>query len=314
VTKSSENDRLIDFNEMASGSFVFSWTVAATGYQWADATSPFHDKKESSRWLIDPTPAGVQGEWRRYAPLRHRGLHRRFAKLAPTEEAILGFANKYGLLDGGELPLKVTGSSGVFGGEQLDLWVEEIKHMALLVRLWDLQKRNASDLAQYVWWQEDGTVRIPVACYWDERVGRWAVMTLDRDAEDPYRKILSIDGPIEVMSPVISAPFLHPRLARLWGKSDARGPLAYFVSLKVNERMRGHVSPAVIPLRDGDIRMVPDSLRAALWLHLAFETSGRQRKSLECLGCGEYFPPTHGRQKYHDEACRKRSWRPSKGG
>ena len=182
--QSSENDRLIDFEEMASGSFVFSWTVAATGYQWADGTSPFHDKEELSRWLIDPTPPGVHGEWRRYSPLRHHGLHRRFAKLAPTEEAILGFANEYGLLDGGEWPLKVTGSSVVSRGERLDLWVEEIKHMALLVRLWDLQKRNGNDLARYVWWQEDGTVRIPVACYWDEGVGRWSLTTLDRDAED----------------------------------------------------------------------------------------------------------------------------------
>ena len=31
-------------------------------------------------------------------------------------------------------------------------------------------------------------------------------------------------------------------------------------------------------------------------------------RQLKCVGCGERFMPHDGRQKYHDEACRKRTW------
>ena len=41
--------------------------------------------------------------------------------------------------------------------------------------------------------------------------------------------------------------------------------------------------------------------------HLLALWEERENK-LKCVGCGEDFTPHDGRQKYHDEACRKLTW------
>ena len=64
----------------------------------------------------------------------------------------------------------------------------------------------------------------------------------------------------------------------------------------------------MLPFRKGDIYLFPDSLKAAIYTLVALELSGRQRPSVICAGCGSYFIPGHGRQRFCEDACRKRSW------
>ena len=68
----------------------FEWAVAPGGYRWIE-----------SKWGVVLTPCDEEpGEPRRYRPFtkRHAGLFRTFAELEPTQDAVLSFANEFGML------------------------------------------------------------------------------------------------------------------------------------------------------------------------------------------------------------------------
>jgi len=93
-----------------------------------------------------------------------------------------------------------------------------------------------------------------------------------------------------------------------WQYGDSVEPARYYVYQRVNERLSSHVSPVVWPFVDGEILFYPDCLLSAMYLLFALELSGRVRPSIICRGCGRYFTPVHGRQRYCDETCRKLDW------
>src|SRR5262249_10502563 len=72
----------------------FTWPVAVKGYEWLE----FPDYSRTV-WLLQP----IQ-KWpvRHYEPLKeYTGLFRTFAKVEPTKEGILAFANQFGVLGAG---------------------------------------------------------------------------------------------------------------------------------------------------------------------------------------------------------------------
>jgi hypothetical protein len=85
-------------------------------------------------------------------------------------------------------------------------------------------------------------------------------------------------------------------------------PARYDVCREINRQMQGHVSPAVLPFRQGDVYLFPDCLLAAMYVLFALEVSGKQRPAQMCRECGRYFVPQHGLQQYCEDRCRKRRY------
>ena len=299
------NTEQIRTHEMVNGQYVFIWQVREEGYRWQDQAELFPpDGSTVGPWLINPTPLGQKAVYKQYVPLQMAGLHRQFGKVAPTRGKILAFANRYGLLTS-PLMLTIDQQGPSVGGISMDTWVQEIGLMAVLVQLWDwCRSQERAILRPFVRWTNEETVRILIRWNWNGE--RWLVSPLDVSGEDPYREFLS-EGPGQAMAPVLSAPYTNPHLATRWSRGSVIGPVEYFVCSQVNKILQGNVSPAVLPLWDRQVRLVPNSLLAALFLLFAMEISGQERTPIECEGCGLYFTPAHGRQRYHDAPCRKRA-------
>ena len=149
--------------------------------------------------------------------------------------------------------------------------------MALLVQIWDfVAKEKRRQLAKYFKWPNKQRVEF-----------EWKP-----------------DGGLTL----ICSEQVRPQLLARWKPGEVIEPARFYVCDEINNALRGHVNTAILPLHDCDVFMFPDSLLSALYVQFALEVSGRERPAIACKGCGIKFNPTHGRQAYHDEACRKKKW------
>jgi len=283
-----ENNRL-SFNAIKQGAFAFLYQSPAKmeEYRWdmelcSASSSVGLDESENlgPPWLISK-PVGIEESVRQYAPFKEKGLLRRFVRLSPTPERIRQFAHRYGYL-GHPVQLYYPDHVGEFlwPGESLQFWQKEIEEISALVKLWDLiRNEQAGALTKYIHWRTRPR-------------GVWL--------EWPSgRKDL-------IASEVVSE---GRELLQHWKDGDLFKPARYFLCDQINERLRGHVSPSILPFRDGEIYMFPDCLRSALYVLFMLEVSWRTYAAIPCAGCGEYFVPEHrSDQKHCSKACRNRKY------
>jgi hypothetical protein len=275
------------FDETTRGAFAFLWTKPDGGFQWQHF--------DGEPWLCWPLLPGSKFEIHRYPPLGERDLHRKFGALK-TEAAIQRFAGRFGLLtidlerDVGiaqtlgspewarrRLALQsnlLTADDGLdWVGESRNTWYWEIRHMGMLLEVWDLvKKKDTRKLGQWVKWRHSPT-----------RV--WF--------EPSHTNGVPKQEPLAVLAD--------------WQFGDPIGPAELYVCSKINQQLK-HVFPAVLPYIDHEIHFFPRDLLTALYVLFAQEVSGRVRPAIECLGCGRYFSPKDGHQRYHEENCRKAHW------
>lgn len=164
------------------------------------------------------------------------------------------------------------------------VWLNEIAFITHLLEVWDLAKNEAAG-----------------------PLGRWVIWR-DRPRSVALYRVEGRPGPAWFKTLASENDPTTAELLERWRYGDVVGPAGYYVHLKVNDRLRGHASPVVLPFRKGEIFMFPDSLLAAVYTLFAMELSGRQRPAIICHGCDKYFIPKHGRQQFCEEACRKRKW------
>lgn len=301
----------ISAKEARRGPFAQLLAVPAAGFRWEDWPA---DGEERRRWLV---PKQDDGAARRYPPLAQPDLHRRLARLRPTESTILRFADRYGRLGHGEW-LEDRSDGPVRGGELLASWADEIAALGGLLALWDLVRQGRTDdVARYVHWHANPkrvvlTLASRAGVLLPEVVRR---VRLDRAG--PKRAARGArgmdrpdDGPVSMtMATIASSARGEPDVDLLerWPPGDVVEPARYYICGWVNQKLRGHVSPAVHPFLAGEILWWPDCLLAACYVCFMLELSGRTRQAVLCArpGCGRYFTPEHGRQRYHEDACRK---------
>jgi len=273
--------------EITLGPFAALRRVPLTGYRW-DAglrRAPLgelwaHDRRDrgDAPWLVGPA-LGERFDALQYPPLAIPNLHRRFAALKPTEAAIKKFADRFGMLGHGTALVSPDSSpQPVRIGESFTFWVAEIERMAHLLSVWDLvRRRDAGKLGQMVVWRGAS-----VSVEWHGQNGARRLVLLARKG------------------------VLGDELLERWRPGDVTEPARYHVCREINKQLHGHVSPAVLPFRRGDVYLVPDCLLAAMYVRFALEVSGQQRPAQMCRECGRYFIPTHGLQQYCEARCRKR--------
>ena len=311
-----EGERL-PFQAMTRGPFAALLRVPEEGFGWSDGLvvldSEGDGENTAGPWLTRPNSLYV----RQYSPLAVPDLHRRFARTEPTAESILAFSNGYGLLGHG-LWLSDSGSNdrGMVVGESLGFWQKEIGHMARLMALWELVKRGSRrELSHLVEWTPPGKsqqVRLYLV-YVDGTLRPDLVQCMRQrldEFHDYFRRDEDLAGRMSHWGVTVLAHEENGNdieLLEHWKHGDPIEPARYYVHREVNKRIRGHVSPAVLPFRKGEIFFFPDCLLSSLYTQFMLELSGRSRPAMLCErpGCGRYFEPMHGRQKYCEKRCQQ---------
>ena len=310
-------DQRQPFETMTRGPFAALLRVPEDGFDWRDGLavpdSRSDGKNATGPWLVRSDSVYVH----QYSPLAVPDLYRRFVRTEPTAESILTFSNQYGLLGHG-LWLSDSGSDKqrMVVGESLGFWEKEVEVMARLMALWDLvESGRRRELSHLVEWTPlgtsqqvrlyhvsvDGKLRPDLAQIMRQRPGEFDDYVLrDEDMAGRMRHwgatvLAHEDNSTDV------------ELLERWEHGDPVEPARYFVHREVNRRLRGHVSPAVLPFRKGEIFFFPDCLLSSLYTQFMLELSGRSRPAILCErpGCGRYFEPTHGRQKYCERRCQQ---------
>ena len=305
------------FQAMTRGPFAALLRVPEDGFSLREDLVVIDDdgtgKNTAGPWLVRLDSLYV----RQYPPLAVANLHRRFARTEPIAESILAFADKYGLLGHGAW-LEDSGSSdqGMVIGESVGFWKKEIERMARLISLWEFIMRGGRrELSPLVEWTPQGTsqqVRLYLV-YVDGKL-RPDLAQCMRQHPDEFRDYFRQDRGLatrmrhsEVMVLAHEENGSDMELLERWKHGDPVEPVRYFVHREVNISLRGHVSPAVLPFRKGEIFFFPDCLLSSLYTQFMLELSGRSHPATLCErpSCGRYFEPTHGRQRYCDKRCQQ---------
>jgi hypothetical protein len=283
------------FDDLTRGPFEFLWEVPVNGFVWREErVTPIYETEPDR--IGNPPPFLVLtrrfDQARRYPPLKSHNLHRSCMALwarSQNREIDLGdirsFANKWGCLGHG-IALNGIASSTVLG-ESCGQWRREIIELATLVDVWDLVKHQRDDkLRSFITWNRhpDGAQRFDIRykpyTISGARIG-FGYSAWDDEKEDRFGSVLE--------------------------------PFRDYLFQRINDRLRGHVSPVIYPFEEGsNIYMRPDCLVSAMYVLFTLEISHFMREksaSKVCRGCDEYFSPSHGRQVYHHQSCR---WRANK--
>jgi hypothetical protein len=254
-------------------------------------------------WLTPQGRFGLDDSAVWTAPLAKRALHRRFAGLAPTPKAILRFADVFGFLGHGGRRLVPRSGGGEVRGESLAFWRRQIEQLRVLLRLWDwVCLEDAGELGAFFRW----TPRRPRVEFCLPYAGRGLQAALARRywARRDAGGTGWPDEPQWAIEGVIESEGGEGR----WRRGDLIEPTRTFIHHTVNTTLAGHGCPVVPVEPRGQIWIVPDCLRAALYILFALELKGGPglpERVCPRPGCDRYFTPSHGLQRYCSDACRK---------
>ena len=282
-----DNQETIPFQKMVRAGMVQLCAVPAAGYLWQDdlVLSPLSDNDFLKATHPAAHPVFCQNPWlipdrsidarRQYAPFAVQNLHRKFAALTEKAslDAIKDFADRWGSL-GHEVNLYKKDKHPLTYGLSLRYWRFEIGTFANLIELWDIVKDELDNkLRGCVTWEKN---------------------------------------PRQVRFKYKSTRFEYSRADVLDNLEygDSIGPVRFYVHDAINKRMRGHISPYILPFVDSNIYFSPDCLLSSLYAQLAFEVSGYPTEGhppIICKGCKKTVPVSDGYTKYCSPSCRERT-------
>ena len=275
----------------------FYWEVSKRGYEWIEAQKADSDAASKGLFLTVGLTSGRVMDRNRYRPLQdHSGLFRIFSEVEPTEEGILGFANKYGLLGADvttNIRIPIPGKPDTMGvGEPIDKWKDQIALMRRVLDVWELAR--AGDL--------EGLSRLIHA---KEKL---------KDISMSQSISSGLSG-LVMSGQIILSPEGHPEILEEARAGDLVKSALLQVQYRVNEQLRGLTSPRILWDIDGTrlgLGIQPTSLLGAMWLQLARAIDG-QKDYRQCKECQTWFElsPEVARtnRQYCSNACRIRAYR-----
>jgi hypothetical protein len=261
---------------------AFSWQVADSGYQFETFLTTAR-----KRLVYDP-----ETTWTRYPALRrYTGLFRIFGGLK-GDDAILRFANQYGLLGTWEYRNRISeeiqeeleyeaGRRAMYGQltsssrywESLETWLSAIQKMRDTIRLWD-----ATQGADYAYLRQ---------------VIRWR--------KNPKR-VSYQDGHSS-----IAGRHVHPDGSSI-KFGETLWPAWLFIQDRINDVLASHVAPMMLWNEDNELKLVyvPRTLLGAMWLQFA-DAVTYNLEYRECGWCGRSFEITRATRSdrlYCSNSCR----------
>jgi hypothetical protein len=226
---------------MADEIFDFRWFVSKGGYQimrgHPGGILNWQPNAESESFVTDGIPIGQSAYDRAYHPLvTHPDLFLQFAASVRTEDGVLTFANRYGLLKGDEVFATQELNLGIHGDPLAD-WMNEIRRMSETVALWELHQVGSPELAKIIRWRKDR-----VSYHWAFGGGTLA------SAEE------------------------RPHWFKRWKHGETQRPTVMLIQIEINDHLNKHVAAQIRWNAAGtalDAYFVPKNLLGAMWLQFA---------------------------------------------
>jgi hypothetical protein len=244
-----------------------------------------------------------------YDPLSESLIWIQFAELAPTEAALLQFAQQYGRL-GGRLERQLTGflrlprdfipeplefpdpdapgSWVEFLGESVDDWITEIKKIKPLFEFWKLLRSGDSlKLADKI-----------------------KVRKINRRQQLHFLGDFAPIGDGFTERVLIDDDWWYPA----WKKQDWETLTRMFLHEQVTQELHGLVTARMIwdyKMNRSSLVIAPSSLLGVVWLQFARALEGEERGTIfrQCANCGKWLDIRSGERadrKYCDDNCRKK--------
>lgn len=251
------------------------WRCFEDGYRWVDGLD--------GRWLTGPGDKLTRAAFTEYSPMEESGLFIELAAVEPTEESILQFANKWGMLTRGE------SFAGLWSnGESLAQWQVAIPPLRTAVNLWRLlEKNDVAEIRKRLEFHKSPT-----------GPDSWEPLWIYKDAERVSNRLTPIGLDVR--------------------ESDVRTVAALFLQRWINARLHDQTagcSPQILfdPMRKKHaFRIVPHTLLACAWWRLARALYG-EVKFETCPICRREFEITPGIHQGHaifcSQACRQKDHR-----
>jgi hypothetical protein len=175
-------------------------------------------------------------------------------------------------------------------GEAVEGWYEEIRGVALLLRLWELYrdpKTDENDLYELVW------------------IGGGAVSFKP--------EAMGEDG--SEASPWMYQDFLTP-FPKGDGDSDSyiRWGARLLLEGVLSFALASLTVPTFAAIPGGQISLVPNNLLGAIYVHFVQEVLGRADPLTRCAACGKWFVARHASRIYCTDACKMKAYRRSRSG
>ena len=285
----------------------FNWPVHSYGYVWIDAAlnGDSEDGNKTDRFRVLSTGKEQTSEnWKvdHYDPfLKFPALFRTFADTEPTEQGILEFANRYGLL-GGDVTIQTPSVSPIDGPfepvyqfEHFSVWEWEIRWMQHAVSMWDsVREGDSKYLSEFIYWIDEDTVEFKF------------------NLQSSFKTWMQY-GHIPIMSgrETFSREVGRDQLSKSFPYGNVIQPALYFMQMIVNRGMIDRVSLGCTwstDLNRPRLQLHPYGLIGALWLQFAQAIDGDKNFHL-CSNCRKWSRGGPKSKRYCSDACRMQDYR-----
>jgi len=276
---------------MSDELFDLDVAVHVDGYEWVEAVCEEHPNSSPETFLV---PRELFGDEKHYNPLiEATGLFREFSELDMSKEAILAFANEYGVMRERNPILRPGYAPGDWRartpGETMQEWCESIASMKLAVRLWDMVRDNDLEgLSKHITWPKRRL--LVINSYLDMPIGQ----------QDPW---LLWQGDEE--------------LSLKCSPDDPEQTAKRIIALCVECNPGRNASVTVRSLDDGKMQIYVrmEGLNDAVWFQFAQAVVGN-RDYRQCRTCGKWYelhPDTARTNRLScSDACRSKAYRQRK--
>jgi hypothetical protein len=261
---------------------------------WRDVGTEDADPKRL--WLI---PIGPPYEAETAAVPKGSRLLAEFDHLATdlSEEAVRQFASRYGWLTSPiavrrqstvrttalpptpNAPARVITAGGEIWADSLDDWIAAVLRLKALRRLWHavvaMETPTPSSLAT------GSAKKILNAAIARSRMGLSYLMQAESNGSS-LDEVRHVD---------------NARVLRLIPERDIAGAATYAVCHEINESLKGQVDTTLLPFLSREVRQIPRTLLATVFLQFAVEVAGgTEWRSCQFEGCVATFPGPRNRK------------------
>jgi hypothetical protein len=328
---------------MRETDYTLEVAVNPHGYCWREARIPIPDIEPPGGETFtfpDDAPGHLcleeaghcfPEEYLKTVPSEELALHRLFADLDGSADAILRFANQYGLLGDVEVELNAVTPEAMdrnpftlHFGEPLDAWRNEIASLRAALFLWDLSHASDIDIDKAMPFTpgEVGSIKMVIA---DPRGSGFATdlfLPNDQGYAPLGQRPELIPGPLHVRHSLDGRQFAGWEIeadATLTADMSPRERVCIALATLTN----AHLAKRIATLVEFDpavsrtiLITLPNCLAGAIWLQFAQAMDARTnyRRCYECRKWFKVSPEVARADKsYCGDSCRARAYRRRRG-